>query len=399
MSLDARLKALAKAAGYDEWQPYQVETFDLVEGMLTDTPRICLYYKTGAGKTATALVCMAIWGYEDVLVIAPPSTHDAWVELGDKLGIKVEAMSHAKFRMKSTKLERDKAVIADEMHLFGGHTGKGWQKLDRLAKGLKAPLILASATPSYNDADRVYCVHHILDPVALHGGFLEFLYANCVTQQNPFSVTPDVLRFRHYDTAAEYLDALPGVMYLPDDLVYQIKDYPLAKKIPHAMEGYGYDERNHRVIASIIEETHTQTYQSLVKDDGTLFKGPRDWLVNLLEDAVSPVLIYSDHSTIAEAIAKTLRMMDLECALVTGKSTTKSKAYIIDQFRQGKTDILVGTATLATGTDGLDKVCDWLLIFDDTNDDALRRQLIGRIMPRGKGGDASTKHVHRLVLQ
>ena len=67
-------------------------------------------------------------------------------------------------------------------------------------------------------------------------------------------------------------------------------------------------------------------------------------------------------------------------------------------FLDGVLDVLVGTASLATGTDGLDKVCNQLIILDDTDDDSLRRQLIGRIMPRGEGGDASVKQVHRLVL-
>ena len=61
-------------------------------------------------------------------------------------------------------------------------------------------------------------------------------------------------------------------------------------------------------------------------------------------------------------------------------------------------DVLVGTATLATGTDGMDKVCDQLIILDDTDDDALRRQLVGRIMPRGGDGDASSKSVYRFLL-
>lgn len=59
--------------------------------------------------------------------------------------------------------------------------------------------------------------------------------------------------------------------------------------------------------------------------------------------------------------------------------------------------VLIGTATLATGTDGLDRVCDTLLILDDTEDDSLRRQLIGRIMPRGDFVSTTAKQVIRLM--
>jgi superfamily II DNA or RNA helicase len=83
--------------------------------------------------------------------------------------------------------------------------------------------------------------------------------------------------------------------------------------------------------------------------------------------------------------------------IVTGQTPKKTKELIIQEFRDGEYDVLVGTASLATGTDGLDKMCDWLVILDDTDDDALRRQLIGRIMPRGSDTDASKKQVYRLT--
>ena len=85
--------------------------------------------------------------------------------------------------------------------------------------------------------------------------------------------------------------------------------------------------------------------------------------------------------------------------MVTGALSGKRKQEAIDRFLTGRVPVLVGTASLATGTDGLDKVCDSLLILDDTDDDALRRQLIGRIMPRGVDSTSThTKYVQRLVL-
>ena len=42
-------------------------------------------------------------------------------------------------------------------------------------------------------------------------------------------------------------------------------------------------------------------------------------------------------------------------------------------------------------------MCDTLLILDDTDDDALRRQLIGRIMPRGDYVSIADKQIFRLL--
>ena len=395
--MSPEIQRLADKAGVKLFD-YQMQALLEASLMQGRTQRLCLYYKTGAGKSLTALGCMILWGWHETVVIAPPSTHDMWEALGRKLGIRVYAMSHARFRMKDTKLSRTVPVVADEMHLFGGHNGKGWKKLDTLGMHLQAPLVMASATPNYNDAERCYCIQHILDPIGTRGGFLEFIYRNCVTEQNPFGQMPNVTGFLNYPDAAAFLADMPGVKYLPDDLVFTITDVA----VPHAalpeMDAYGYNARDHHMLASGMEERHTRTYQGLVADGGLLHDHVYKEVTNLLSIATTPVLVFSTHSTIAYALYGQLLLDDVDCDIVTGGDTPARKQRKLDKFRHGGTNVLVGTASLATGTDGLDKVSDWLIILDDTEDDSLRRQLVGRIMPRGMDADALKKRVYRLVL-
>lgn len=379
------------------WFDYQREFLAAAVDMPGPAQRVCLYYKTGAGKTITSLAAVALWGHDQAVVVAPPSTHKSWEEWGQRFGIAVEAMSHAKFRMKGTKLSRKVPVIADEMHMFGGQKGQGWRKLDKLAMHLQAPMVLASATPNYNDAERVYCIQHVLDPASLKGGYLQFLYANCETEQNPFAQEPYVTGFLRFKDAAEYLASLPGVFYLPDDLTYSITDIGYDEVVSRPMETYGYDERNHRMIASQMEERHTRRYQGLVDEDGLINGEVYQILTELVGNADTPVLIYANHSTVAQALDRSLQDAKVRCATVTGNTSKIQKNVHIQRFKDGHYDVLVGTASLATGTDGLDKMCDWLIILDDTDDDSLRRQLIGRIMPRGADTDASRKQVYRLT--
>lgn len=377
-----------------------VRLFDWqAEAVAGASDRMCLYFKTGAGKSITALACLLKLGHRQAVVIAPPSTHSQWVAAGERFGVTVECMSHAKFRMKGTKLSRTEAIIADEMHLFGGHKGQGWKKLDSLAKHLAAPLILASATPNYNDAERVYCIQHVLDWSSCRGGYVEFLYRECETEANPFAMEPRVLGFRNYPDAAAYLAALPGVFYLPDDLVYQINDIVVPSFWPAEAETYGLNRRAGRIIASQIEERHARVNLGLVDEYGKVRENIYEILTELVGSAKTPSLVFAAHSTVADALGASLYVNRVKHAVVHGGTPAKKKAAYIDAFRDGVLDVLVGTATLATGTDGMDKVCDQLIILDDTDDDSLRRQLIGRIMPRGEGGDASSKLVHRLVLQ
>jgi hypothetical protein len=390
------LSDLAAKAGVSFFD-YQVQALHAAAAQ-TGQQRMCLYYKTGAGKSLTSLACMGVWGEREVLVLAPPSTHPEWKELGRRLGISVDAISHARFRQSEYKLSRSKAVIVDEFHLLGGHTGKGWKKMDRLARGLTAPLLLMSATPNYNDADRVYCIQHVLDPHSVKGGFLEFLYTHCTTEQNPFSQTPNVTGFQKYADAAEYLAALPYVEYLPDDLQYTIDDVVIPRQPTPDLDEFGFNYRDDRIVASGIEEKHVRVNLGLVADDGRVWGSHYTILMAMVAKSRTPVLVYSNHSTVADALAQSLRDNQVKHGLVTGSTPAKKKAAILDAFRDGVLDVLVGTATLATGTDGLDKVCDMLIILDDTDDASLRRQLIGRIMPRGADADATKKQVFRLVL-
>jgi hypothetical protein len=357
--------------------------------------RACLYYKTGAGKSLTALAAIGLLGYEACVVVAPPSTHSQWTELGQRLGVKIAPMSHALFRQKTTKLSRKIPIIADEFHLFGGQRGKGWRKLDKLAQHLDAPLILCSATPNYNNAERCYCVQHILHPGNTKGGYLQFIYQHCTTEQNPFGMEPIVTGFHNYPDAAAFLADMDGVFYIPDDAKFTIQDELYLVKLDPALGTHGYNRREHRVVASQIELRHTVRYQGLVDETGHLHLP----VFNMLESYIGegPTMIYANHATVAEAASRTFTRADIKHAVVTGVTAKSVKDTILREFRDGQHDVLIGTATLATGTDGMDRVCDTLVILDDTDDDALRRQLIGRILPRGDYVSSGRKRIIRMV--
>lgn len=389
------LERVAAAAGVDLFD-YQVDALGRAIGQ-PGRERLCLYHRTGAGKTLTSLLAVAQWGQDAALVVAPPSTHSQWEQLGERVGVQVQAMSHAKFRMKETKLSRHIPIIADEMHMFGGHGKQGWKKLEALAKGLDAPLVMASATPNYNDAERVYCIQRILDPLTCKGGYIEFIYRHCTTEQNPFGKEPIVTGFHHFANAEEYLAALPGVAYLPDELVWSITDVTFVTPVPWAYEVFGYDARRHKMVASGMEDRHTRTFMARVNEKGFIHSHVLEDVLDLIDGSPTPVMVYCNHSTIAEALARSLKCEKRRFVIVTGDTSKRLKHEFVERFKQGKREVLIGTATLATGTDGIDKMCDRLIILDDTDDDSLRRQLVGRIMPRGADSDASKKQVYRMV--
>ena len=387
---------------FKDWFPHQRNVFDFWEAdMPGDYKRqkMCVYYPTGHGKTKIMLTSMALRGHTEVVVVAPPVTHQKWVAEGSILGIKVNAISHAIFRMPTYKHRRSMPLIVDEFHLLGGQTGQGWKKMDRMAAGLQAEIIIGSATPNYNDAERCYCVGHVLNPERNRGGFIGWLYANCETEENPFGRIPKVLGFLHYENAEEFLADMPGVVYLPDEAPDILSDQESGYDLGFHFDLYNVDHKNQRIMASSMEKRHQRRLQQIIDPEtGGIREHVIDTLSYLVGQQTGPVLIFANHSTVAKALKYEYEQADLLHGYMDGTTSNAKKDQTLQLFLRGDNGDLIGTATLATGTDGIDKMCDVVIILDDTDDDSLRRQLVGRILPRGElNPDYSKKQAYRFV--
>ena len=396
-------EALERLPGFEAWTEPQLKAFEAWESK-DNRERLCVYYPTGKGKTGIMLTCMYLRHQSEVLVVAPPSTHSKWIEDGAKLGINVTTMSHMKFRNKKTKISRHTAIIIDEFHLLGGHTGMGWKKASTLARHLQAPLIVGSATPNYNDAERVYCVDYVMNPERVKGGFLAWLYDHCLTEQNPFGATPLVTGFKAFKDAEAFLAWLPDVIYIPDDAPDIIQDVHIHVPLPDEFDTLNFDHSRNRVMSSQMEKRHRERFLKIVDTENrghdlpyTIREEVMEQLQEIFDEhAMESMLIYCDHSSIAEILYDTL-VHGADVGLVTGKTTPKKKEELIQHFRSGHLDLLIGTATLATGTDGIDKNCNTMIIVDDTDDNSLRRQLVGRILVRGTVGSNEEKVAYRFI--
>lgn len=380
---------------------HQRAALDFWESARLVEDRLCLYYKTGSGKTLTSLLCMwaRVQGQETVLVVAPPSTHMSWAAAAAVLGMEVECVSHAKFRQQAFKVQRTTPIIIDEFHMLGGYQAQGWKKLERISRGLQAPLIICSATPNYNDVERCYCVQKIVDPDSTRGGYLEFLYQHCETRQSPFSMTPEVVGFRSQQSAAEFLAAMRNVLHVPDDVDYTVQDVPLPRQMSLEFDEYGLSPFGPRLMASQIEARHTERRFNLVDTNDQFRQSVYDELSRLVGDLPpTKVLMFCNSSRIAEALHQCLCSNGVPAGIITGKDSKKVKEKELHRFISGDMEVLVGTASIATGTDGIDKVSDLLILVDDTDDESLRRQIIGRILPRGADTDASKKVIYRLTF-
>ena len=380
------------------WFPHQLEALDGEYHTNDCDLRACLYFATGKGKTYTALAMLAQAGMVDATVVAPLATHEKWQADAALAGLKVTTISHATYRQKGRKFPRLMPMVIDEFHMLGGAQGEGWKKLRVQARFMQAPLLILSATPNYNDAERVFCVEHVLN-VLPGADYLNWLYNCCETEQNPYGKMPHVIGFRDKRPAKEHLAELPHVYYIEDPHEsFSITDVTLVTSVPDTFEEYGMDHREKRIVASHMEAVSASRKLQLIGDDGLLRPEVYDELIELAGQTTGPVLVFCARSTIARAGYVTALEHNARAGLVTYSPNRAESTATLESFKRGELDVLFGTATMSTGVDGLDKVCDMLILLDDTDDDSLRRQVIGRILPRGSSSDISKKIVARLRL-
>lgn len=406
--MDHQAEAVADAIDYRKADDLNVATGPY---------RACLYHRTGAGKTITALLMMRQsylgWLFDEevalndpqILVVAPPSTHDSWAKAAKEFLLNIRTVSHSKFRQKDFKISRSTPIIVDEFHLLGGHTSMGWKKLNAIEKHLEAPLIILSATPNYNDIERCYCVQTIINRPSTAGGYINFIYQHCETKQNPYGKEPIVTGLRNFKDAEAYLVNLPRVFFLEDTVIKQVNliDRPIRVPVDTTdIDVFGLDHNKGVVAGSIMGRMWLHKFAVYLTDIQELRPEVREELDYLLGQTAGKVLIYCESSRIAAAVMDAIDMSyhgssQLSCGLVTGASGERGRRDV-EAFKNGELEFLVCTATIGTGTDGLDKVCDMLIIVDDTPDDAKRRQIMGRILPRGLDADASNKVFYRFQV-
>ena len=372
---------------FQGWTRAQTAAYEL--WLRQPNHRQLLFYPTGTGKTKTSLALLYSAGFESMVVIAPPKTHSGWIADAKTLGVTIKPMSVQKFRMADTKLPKDTPIIVDEFHQTGKHGGPAFKKLERMARFFPG-IILASATPEYNDADRVYCAAKIIEPEKHMGGYLAWVQRNCHTSPNPFAITPYIdglIGYEGEDAAAQWLVDQGWCAYIEDTADWEAIDLEIESDWdPTYFDQLGFDESQTRIMASDMEARHRIEYLLRVDPEtGRVRNGIMEELIKVMQEGDKPWLVFCHHETIARALMAVMSEV-WETYLITGTQSGKE----VEQNKQGflkstaSTRVLIGTSALATGVDGIDKVCDRLLIFDDiVGDHSLRRQLIGRVLPRG----------------
>ncbi|QYC53775.1 DNA helicase [Microbacterium phage EugeneKrabs] len=370
---------------FEQWKDSQNAAHNQWDGLRPGKSSITplrvqlLLFPTGEGKSKTSLAQIASRGFDEIYVVAPPKTHPAWQRDANVLGVHIELMSHKAFRER--KSFSRKPFIIDEVHMLGSRTGDGWKRLKRMSGDMPA-LVMCSATPNYNKPERAFCLTTIgdEDPIL---NYEKWMQTHCTTEPNRFAYYPTVTGFLKYDSAIDFLVDHPWVSYVEDTATWTADTLKIPLPDLSNFEQLNFSKRHHRLTASDMEKRHKRVELRLIDDKGFIRGEVLDSINGLMRQYPerSKWLIFCMHKTVAQALHRSVKGV----LLIDGDTKTTDVDGILRSFInvQGP-EWLIGTTAMATGVDGIDKVCTSMLILDDIEgDNAKRRQLIGRILPRG----------------
>ena len=387
---EAERRARSIGPAFKNWKPSQRDANERWQSLNS----LLLFFPTGEGKTLTSLA-LAGQRADAVQIIAPPKLQPKWKQDAANMGLTIDRiMSVDIFRRQGTKMSTKLPLIIDEIHKLGGHGAVGFKRFRSFSAATRAEIIGASATPNWNDAERVYTM--LVAFGKQPGPYLDWLYANCVVQSNPFTVYPDVLGFKNYSNAIEFLRDQDFVAYVEDKARWTADEMLLPSQDLDLFERYGLRERDHRIVNSRMEKDHARVNLNFISDSGLL----RVEIVKELSATFNyhsdrdKWIIFCSHKTVAQAAFATFRVFAGENVWLIDGGDTNIEEYKQEFISASGPSYLIATSALAEGVDGLDKHCHSMILLDDiVGDHAKRRQLIGRILPRGAGDDAE-----RLVI-
>lgn len=373
---------------FDKWKPSQTDAFHSWEAL--NLKRCLLFFPTGEGKTYTSLALIRVRGWKEVNVIAPKKTHGGWYRAAQLMGMKLHLYSPELFIRPETKFTRDIPWIVDEVHRLGGRDAAGWQRFERMMRKFQHEVVLMSATPNYNKAERAFCLDVLADQSAIRN-YMDWLIFHCEVKASRYSIYPDFVEFKRHDSVIDYISDKRWCFYIEDTADWTRVNLELPDHFNMIYERYGYSRQHKRVVASLMEKFHKRVDQQYIDPRwGMLHEDITESVMEMLAHYPDRKqwLVFCSHKTVADAANKSLSLRFREVFQIDGDTKGRDVEPIKSKFIASDRGFLIGTTAIAEGLDGLDKTCQSLLILDDIRGDhAKRRQVIGRILPRGKGDE------------
>lgn len=376
------IKLLEDIEGDPRLRPYQ--RVDVA--FLKTLPHAGIFNQQRTGKTPTTLVLMKEMGFQNIGIVAPASTLVQWQREVEKwLNRKAIILSGMTARKRekliesyrksheegkaqiflisfeSLVIELEKlllpldALIVDEIHRIRGRGTKQAKAVNKLGSIAKHRYAL-TGTPAVRRADDFWSILHFLYPEKFPS-YHQFCERYIEMEWNPFAMKwlPNgrVCRPKEMEEILSMISIQrkrKDVMkWLPknDRKVVVVKPSSKQKKVyEEVRDTFEYVENNEvkidapTVLAKLIRLRQISVDPNLVGVDAK--SGKKEWLMEWLKDnEKEPTLVFSTFSKFLSNLYSELTQKRYKVGIVTGNTSPGKRQSIVDDFQQGKIDILL----------------------------------------------------------
>ena len=142
---------------------------------------------------------------------------------------------------------------------------------------------------------------------------------------------------------------------------------------------------NGEALVEELKSNNNKDYLGLEK----ILLGPKlDTIREYLRPKTILYTYFTDDDKIPKQIAKFVKSNGFTCSFYIGEQSTEERELSKESFVKGNTDILIASRTIGTGVDGLQNVCNRMILLTLPWTDSEYTQLKGRIYRQGsKFGD------------
>lgn len=380
----------------------------------------------GTGKTVIAISNAVETGAENILIVAPKSVLYNWekeIKLWDKnCGNVVVTDGSRKQRTELLKqpgkyklinyamLRNNKypylfeqewdLVIFDEAHrLKGRNTAQSEGAENLQAKNIN----MLTGSPIPNHPHELWHLLHILYPRRF-SSYWQFVDRFCVTEENFFSPTPDIVGVKNEKYLKEILTPImirnkkENVLSDLPPKTYQEIELELEKKQRRIYDGMEEDMLTfingeaHKISNSLGKLIRLQqiTLSPKILDSEYKGKGIKTKaLLDLLEDTDKKVVVFSWFKTYIEILDEELQKAGYKTAVVTGGKSSEERGKAEKDFWEDP-EVKVFLGTIGSAGEGMNlQVADTLIFMDKSWTPAQNRQAEDRIHRVGQKGNAT----------
>lgn len=390
--------SLSIPAGFDFQRNGQLQTLNLMQRLcayrLLSEKRVGNWSGVGAGKTIAALFAAGVCSAQFSVVIAAHSTLDDWKRVIKSVYPEAVVLGRGDDLAKGSK---QPVYLVVNYETFQLHKGRTQEFMKRVTDFPKVDLIvldeiqnIRQRAPSRRTERRVN-VERLLDQLSCKNPDLRVL---------GMSATPVVNNLHEGKKLLEIIlgKRLEGISTKTTvgsaiALHTQLQHYGI-RYVP----SYEEIDLNKRPVELDGQELLPRLLNVKPRDVLSLEQAMVELKLKHLEKWLGPKTVIYSHFVegIVEPVRAHLEKLGLKVAIQTGRSKSKEG---LNRFKSGDADVLIGSATIGTGVDELQYVCNRLIFLSLPWSNAEYQQIVGRLHRQGSRFDRVDVFIPIVVLR